>query len=146
MGNDQKKPPPIYSTPTAIISPGLNMAAVAGQACFSGPGLPAVRACHLINSAGRSGPPATKSLPAVQVCHPAKSTGCTGLSIQFFRLIPPLYPAKSTGCVDLPPTKVCRLFRSTQQSLLAVQACLPPKSTGCVGRPHGKVYRLCRPV
>ena len=123
MGNDQKKPPPIYSTHTAIISPGLNMAAVAGQACFSGPGLPAVRACHLINSAGCSGPPATKSLPAVQVCH----------------------PAKSTGCADLPPTKVCRLFRSIQQSLPAVQTCHPPKSAG-YSDPPTKVYWLCKPA
>lgn len=30
-GNDQKKPPPTHSTHTAIISPGLNMAAAAGR-------------------------------------------------------------------------------------------------------------------
>jgi hypothetical protein len=37
--NDQKKPPPTHSTHTAIISPRLNMAAAAGQPCFSDQGL-----------------------------------------------------------------------------------------------------------
>jgi hypothetical protein len=45
--NDQKKPPPTHSMHTAIISPGLNMAAASGQPCFSGQGLPAVQAFPL---------------------------------------------------------------------------------------------------
>jgi hypothetical protein len=78
-----------------------------------------------INSAGCSGPPATKNLPAVRVCHPAKSTGCAGLS----------------------STKVYRLCGSViYQSLPAVRVCHLPKSTGCTGLPLTKVYRLSKSV
>ena len=120
MENDQKRPPPIYSTHTAIISPGLNMAAVAGQACFIGQGLLAVQACHLINSAAvrvypppkvyRLCRPATQqSLPAVRACH----------LINFCRLCGPVI----------------------HQSLPAVHTCHPSKSTGRTGLSLNKVYR-----
>lgn len=85
---------------TAIISPGLNMAAAAGQACFSGQGLPAVQAfplnkiarvyTHRPKSTGRINLLLNKSLPAVQIHH---------------------------------PTKVYRLYRFITKGLSAVQTC-----------------------
>src|SRR5438045_531740 len=72
--NDQKKPPPTHSTHTAIISPRLNMAAAAGQPCFSGQGLPAVR-----------GLPLNKICQLLRFIRRRKSTGHTRSQ-------------KSTGC------------------------------------------------
>ena len=75
--NDQKKPPPTRSTHTAIISPRLNMAAAAGQPCFSGQGLPAVRGCRWIKSVNCSGLFAAESLPAI---HAVKSLPAVHIS------------------------------------------------------------------
>ena len=154
MGNDQKRPPPTHSTHTAIISPGLNMAAVSGQTCFSGQGLPAVQACHIIKFAGCSGPPATKSLSAVQACHPTKSTGCAGLSPHIHHspkstgCARACHPPKSTGCTG-PATKVYRLYIYViQQSLLAVQAYYQsfPADVYPPPPPPTKAYWLCKPA
>ena len=89
--------------------------AAAGQACFSGQGLPAVQAfplnkiarvyTHRPKSTGRINLLLNKSLPAVQVHHQQKSTGCINSLYKSTDYINWLY--KSTGC-----TKVYRLFIS----------------------------------
>jgi len=97
--------------------------AAAGQACFSGQGLPAVQAfplnkiarvyTHRPKSTGRINLLLNKSLPAVQIHHQQKSTdyinwlykstGCTKV-YRLFTSLPAIH--KSTDCLDL-------LYKST---------------------------------
>jgi hypothetical protein len=130
--NDLKKPPPTHPTHTAIISPGLNMAAGLASPASPVKVYRLYRPFHLIKLLEFTHPPPKvyrpyrftttkvyrlyRSLPAVQTGHtglPAayKSTGRTKvyrlfrLAAQVYRLFKSL-PAvqKSTGCSHLPPS------------------------------------------